>query len=62
MSPLVIIVGLEKPKLEPKPEIIIKEMPSQKLLEDFLAGMSGPVRVIFNRELGKFERLVEDDQ
>lgn len=36
----------------------IKEMPDQQLLEDYLRGGYGPVGVIFNKQLGIFERTV----
>lgn len=36
---------------------MIKEMPTKELLEDYLKGMSGHAKVIFNTTLGKFERV-----
>lgn len=31
-------------------------MPTKKLLEEYLEGLSGNVKVVFNRKTGKFEK------
>lgn len=50
--------------IEPKKYTIV-EMPDRELLEDFLAGFFGPVKVVFNTDKGIFERVMspegEDD-
>lgn len=35
----------------------IKKMPSKKLLEKFLSGMTGKVTVIFDRNKGEFVKI-----
>lgn len=38
-------------------ETLIKKMPTQEVLEQFLKGMSGNVTVVFNKDKGEFEEL-----
>ena len=38
----------------------IVQMPDKGTLEDFLRGMSGPPKVIYNKDLGIFERIEKD--
>lgn len=38
-------------------KIKIKKMPTKRMLEDFLEGSSGKVKVQFDAEKGKFRRL-----
>lgn len=43
---------------EPEPLPVIREMPDQQTLAEFLAGvLRGVVTVIFNSDQGKFERV-----
>lgn len=48
-----------KPPEEPRQEETIKVMPDQETLEAFMEGMSGPVKVYFDTELGEFVWLNE---
>ena len=52
----------EQPKPQPKPDKpVIREMPDLATLVDFLRGLSGPVTVIYDRELGRFVRIKPGD-
>ena len=51
----------QQPKSEKVEKPTIREMPSRDLLADFLAGLSGAVTVIFDREKGRFERVKPGD-
>lgn len=46
----------QEDKYEPVEPLIIKEMPDQATLEEFLRGMTGQRTVYFDTRTGRFER------